>query len=81
MSACFGCFFHRGGWMENECDYFEAYNYSEPNVCLAFSVDGRVSEEAEAMIFEETCGVFGKPKDIQAEIDARMKYREMMDGK
>ena len=53
--------------MENECDYFEAYNYREPNVCHAFSLDGRVSEEAEAMIFEQTCGAFGKPKDIQAE--------------
>lgn len=66
MSRCFGCFFHRGGWMENECDYFEMYNYREPgnrDWCPAFSVDGNVSEEAEAEIFELTNGMFGKPKE------------------
>ena len=76
MRRCFGCYFHHGGWMENECDYFEAYNYREPTVCLAFSTDGTISEEAEAKIFDQTDGVFGKPRDKQQEHEVRMRYAE-----
>ncbi len=61
MSRCFGCYFHQCGWMYNECDYFEIGYYAEPDECLAFSVDGTVSEEAEAKIYEATKGAFGKP--------------------
>ena len=79
MSICFGCYFHRSGWMENECDYFGAYNYREPTVrdgCFAFSTDGTVSEENEAQIFDQTDGVFGKPRDKQQEYEVRMRYAE-----
>lgn len=79
MSICFGCFFHRSGWMENECEYFEAYNYREPTIrdgCPAFSIDGKLSKEAEAKIFDLTDGVFGKPEDIQQEIEVRARYSE-----
>ena len=54
--------------MENECLYFESYNFREPTIrdgCLAFSIDGTISEEAEAKIFEQTRGIFGKPMSAE----------------
>lgn len=77
MSRCFGCFFHRGGYMENECVYFEAYNYREPSVrdgCPAFSISGNLSKEAKAKIFDITDGVFGEPRDSEQENKMRAKY-------
>lgn len=71
MSKCFGCYFHEGGFMTNRCDYFEAEYYSEPDRCLAFTVDGNLSKETKARIFDETDGVFGEPEGFWQEIEVR----------
>lgn len=61
MSKCFGCYFYHSGWMWNGCDYFESEYYPEPKDCLAFSIDGNIPAENEALLYEQTGGVFGKP--------------------
>jgi len=76
MSACFGCFFHEGGYMSNRCEYFQSEYYPEPDECEAFSVDGNLSAEAEAEIFDKTDGVFGKPRNSQQEYEVRARYIE-----
>lgn len=76
MSACFGCFFHEGGFMYNRCNYFEMEYFGEKDKCSAFTVDGNLSAEAEAEIFDKTDGVFGKPRNSQQEYEVKARYNE-----
>ena len=61
MSKCFGCYSYTATYMWNSCDYFECECFIEPDDCLAFSIDGNIPAENEALLYEQTCGVFGKP--------------------
>lgn len=61
MSKCFGCYSYTATYMWNSCDYFECEYFIEPDDCLAFSIDGNIPAENEALLYEQTGGVFGKP--------------------
>lgn len=62
MSACFGCYFHKTGYLYNACLYFESECYFEPESCKAFSGDGNIDPDVEDEIYRETDGNFGKKK-------------------